>query len=682
MDCLITMLILCIFYANTVSFATDTLSRNKLLRDGDTLVSNGRTYALDFFSPGNSQKRYVGIWFNKVPEQTVVWVANRNNPINDSSLGVLKVDGRGNLAIFNGNSSNQVWSTSVPILITDNISSPTVICKLLDSGNLVLAHENKGDILWQSFDYPTHTIISGMKTGFNRKTGFNWSLTSWKSPDDPSSGDFVLSLDGRAPESFLSKGSTVVWRTGPWNGQTWNGIPLMTSNFIFHYSFLNSPDEISFAYTSNNNSIFDRLYLDHLGLFHRATWFEDSRRWNVFFSAPGDACEHYGKCGAFGRCNSNNAMICSCLPGYEPKSQVDWDLKDGSQGCVRKRVLLCGNGDGFLKLEKVKLPDTSNARVDMSLGIKDCENECRNNCSCTGYSNAYLNGSGCMAWFGNLSDVKEFTEGGQDLFVRVDAIELEESKRHSKGSLTKKKLVLLCVLVVVVLLALISAFYYFFKRVKGRGFERKERLQNLLFDLPSSGTNEGTNTTFDLPVFDLNSIMVATSNFSIVNKLGAGGFGPVYKGKLSDGREIAVKRLLKNSRQGLTEFKNEIILIAKIQHRNLVQVLGFCVEEEEKMLVYEYMHNKGLDFHLFDQTRSTLLDWGMRRDIILEIPRGVLYLHQDSRLRIIHRDLKASNVLLDAEMNPKISDFGMARIFGGNQTQANTDRVVGTFDLL
>ncbi|KAK9089572.1 hypothetical protein Scep_028654 [Stephania cephalantha] len=372
-------------------------------------------------------------------------------------------------------------------------------------------------------------------------------------------------------------------------------------------------------------------------------------------------------------------MICSCLPGFEPKSPIDWDLKDGSQGCVRKRSLFCGTGDGFLKLEKVKLPDTSNARVDMSLGIKECEIQCRNNCSCTGYSSAYVDGSGCFAWFGNLTDVKEFTEGGQDLFVRVDAVELEESKRHSKGSFTKKRLVLLCVLVVVGLLTLIPAFYYLFNRAKGRGLARKERLRKLLFDLPSSETNDETEATFELPVFNLNSIVVATDNFSIVNKLGTGGFGSVYKGKLSDGREIAVKRLSKNSGQGVTEFKNEVILIAKLQHRNLVQILGCCIEEEEKMLVYEYMPNKSLDFLLFDQTRSTSLDWAMRHDIILGIARGVLYLHQDSRLRIVYRDLKASNVLLDAEMNPKISDFGIARIFGGNQTQANTNRVVGTF---
>ncbi|KAF8030681.1 hypothetical protein BT93_E2956 [Corymbia citriodora subsp. variegata] len=189
-------------------------------------------------------------------------------------------------------------------------------------------------------------------------------------------------------------------------------------------------------------------------------------------------------------------------------------------------------------------------------------------------------------------------------------------------------------------------------------------------------------TTVESLQYHLAAIQAATNNFSRQNKLGHGGFGEVFQGRLSNGQEIAVKRLSKSSGQGVREFKNEVVLAAKLQHRNLVRVLGFCLEGEETILVYEFVPNKSLDYFLFDPNKRRQLDWSRRYTIISGIARGMLYLHEGSQLRIIHRDLKPSNVLLDSDMNPKISDFGMARIFGVDQIQANTNRIVGTFGYL
>ncbi|CAM0874836.1 unnamed protein product [Alopecurus aequalis] len=180
-------------------------------------------------------------------------------------------------------------------------------------------------------------------------------------------------------------------------------------------------------------------------------------------------------------------------------------------------------------------------------------------------------------------------------------------------------------------------------------------------------------------LYDLSTLRAATDNFSEDNKLGEGGFGPVYKGTLQDGQEIAVKRLSESSQQGHLEMKNEIVLLAKLHHKNLVRLLGCCIEEGEKLLVYEFLYNKSLDKILFHPSRQQELSWENRYKIIRGIGRGLVYLHEDSRLTIIHRDLKASNILLDPDMNPKISDFGLAKLFTLDVSVGNTSRIAGTY---
>ncbi|KAH9611191.1 hypothetical protein KSS87_011374 [Heliosperma pusillum] len=211
--------------------------------------------------------------------------------------------------------------------------------------------------------------------------------------------------------------------------------------------------------------------------------------------------------------------------------------------------------------------------------------------------------------------------------------------------------------------SLISNVYMCFRKVKARGkptgLDEMESMENLHLQY--------------------NTIKAAADNFSPSNKIGQGGFGVVYMGTLPDGQAIAVKRLASQSGQGMREFKSEACLVAKLQHKNLVKLFGFCLEGEEKLLVYEFLPNKSLDRYLFDANKGACLKWETRKKVVMGIARGLVYLHEDSRFRIIHRDLKPSNILLDADMNPKIADFGMAKLFGNDQTQGNTSRVAGTF---
>ncbi|VAH11333.1 unnamed protein product [Triticum turgidum subsp. durum] len=180
-------------------------------------------------------------------------------------------------------------------------------------------------------------------------------------------------------------------------------------------------------------------------------------------------------------------------------------------------------------------------------------------------------------------------------------------------------------------------------------------------------------------LIDISTLRAATEDFAESNKLGKGGFGPVYKGTLLNGDEIAVKRMSKSSTQGVEELKNELALVAKLKHKNLVRLVGVCLEQQERLLIYEFVPNRSLDLILFDEANRQKLDWETRFKIINGVARGLQYLHEDSQLKVIHRDLKASNVLLDMNMNPKISDFGLAKIFGRDQTQGVTNRVIGTY---
>ncbi|MED6182515.1 hypothetical protein PIB30_029133 [Stylosanthes scabra] len=521
-----------------------------------------------------------------------------------------------------------------------------------------------------SFDYPCDTYIPGMKIGKNLVTGFETFTTSWKSGDDPAPGKYTLYLDTHGwPQVFIKNGVTVVSRLGSWNGLEFTGDPgRPVKSIVFEFTY--SESEVYVGYQLKDGSALARDVLHPSGDKQLLIWVNRIQNWAVSSTTLSSQCEIYAWCGAYGACNANNFPVCECLTGFSPKSPKDWNNGNWFTGCERRTNLNC-HDDGFFRYAGVKLPNTSSSFFSETMNLQECGQLCLSKCSCTAYANLYVDGSGCLLWFADLVDIVEYSKGGQDLYVRVAASEIDGVEKMGRSN-KKKKLAAIIVgsgvlsMIIILFLGRLTNKRRDSRikreKVYGRDYRYGQRQEDV-----------------DLPTFDFQTIANATGNFSSDNKVGEGGFGPVYKGTLIDGQEIAVKRLSVNSCQGLNELKNEVnIIIAKLQHRNLVKLFGCCLQEEEKILVYEYMPNKSLDSFIFDQTRSKLLDWPTRMHIIVGIARGLLYLHQDSRLRIVHRDLKASNILLDANMNPKISDFGLAKAFGGDQTEARTNRIVGT----
>uniref|UniRef100_A0ACD5XYP7 Uncharacterized protein n=1 Tax=Avena sativa TaxID=4498 RepID=A0ACD5XYP7_AVESA len=542
--------------------SNDRLVPGKPLSLGNTIISDGGAFALGFFNLSNSTpaKLYLGIWYNNIPELTVVWLANRETPATNttSSTPMLSLTNTSNLVISNGDGEGDVLWTTTTNMAADGLGLPaTPTAVLLNSGNLIIRYSN-GSTFWQSFDHPTDTFLPGMKLLLKYKThNMDERLVSWKGPSDPSRGRFSYGSNPDAPlQMFLWEGERLVARGSPWTGIPVTSLrqhipswPANVSDIIIYRVFVEHDEEIYVSYSLPDGTPHTRFVLAYSGEYQLQSWSINSLSWTVLWKWPSTECSHYGYCGPYGYCDETASPVptCKCLDGFEPTNFEEWTGGRFLAGCRRKEQLHeCGGN--FLALPGMKPPDKFSLVGGGRSTFEECATECNRNCSCVGY--LYGNPSSgrsdedvtpCFSWVGDLVDTGKLgvEAGGETLYLRLAGIDAEG------------------------------------KRIKSNVVR------------------------IVLPV------------------LGSG----------------------------------VLVLI--------------CIS-----IAW---------LKLKDSSRKLLLDWAKRFSIIKGVAKGLLYLHEDSRFTIIHRDLKAGNVLLDAYMKPKIADFGMARIFNDNQENANTQRVVGTY---
>ncbi|MQM03719.1 hypothetical protein Taro_036511 [Colocasia esculenta] len=350
--------------------AGDRLAAGRSMSVNQTIVSAGQIFALGFFTPENSTAanlHYAGIWYNHLPGRTVVWVANRENPLKDRA-GVLAVTGDGNIAVLDG-AGRTVWSTNL-----SGIPSNTSAV-LLDSGNLVLRHDVGGEVdVWQSFQHPTDTVLPGMKLRSNLSSGVGTRVTSWKGESDPSPGQFVMTIDPKnSLQLSILKGSDMYARTTPWNGKPAIAFQYRNLTSIVIGTTVKEDDEIIWTFNTLENS-----------------------------------------------------MIASCLDGFEPRSPEEWKRGNFTAGCVRRHQLQCDGTDRFVKVLGLKLPDGFSVMWNKSM--QQCEAECSARCGCQGYAHAELNtldarflGSRCLIWLAEMEVLVQAPRITEDLYVRLPA---------------------------------------------------------------------------------------------------------------------------------------------------------------------------------------------------------------------------------------------------------------------
>ncbi|CAL5335774.1 unnamed protein product [Camellia sinensis] len=620
-------------------------------------------FAFGFYTQHTGFK--VGIWLvGNNGNRTIVWTANRDDPPITSN-STLELTRSGKLVLRTEEHRGEEK-------LIANTTGSAASASMLDSGNFVLYNDTQQQQpIWQSFDFPTDTILGGQNLSMDMR------LTSHLSDTDHSTGQYeiILQTDGNLVMYPLNIEQTP---TDAYYASGTNGYAPLFLSFNHSTGTLALINSTSFeaiislhsGLTSNNNykTIIYRATLDFDGFFrlnsHKFNASGGESQIQTEWIQPANPCKVRNFCGFNSYCTFNdNQPYCLCVPGTDFIDPNKWSLgcdKNFSRRVCKDGIENDTNSFHITTMEQMSWGDFPYVEI-MQVSMEDCKKSCLEDCNCEAAS---FVDSTCRKHSLPIRYFERDVGGGAftALFkVRVAKSEKPPLPETLVSGRSKKEVMSILVMTIGLLtsscvaLAISGIYVYKFRVLK-----YKRLLQY---------GNVGIMQELTLHLFSYSELKKATNGFK--EELGKGSFGAVYKGTLCRGKKlIAVKRLQKIVEEGEREFQAEMRAIGRRHHRNLVQLLGYCIEGSKRLLVYEYMSNGSLADLLFKSPRRP--DWNERIKISLNVARGIHYLHEECEAPIIHCDIKPQNILMDEFWNAKISDFGLAKFLMPDQTRTFT----------
>ncbi|KAI7989304.1 G-type lectin S-receptor-like serine/threonine-protein kinase LECRK3 [Camellia lanceoleosa] len=628
--------------------------------DNSSWISPSGDFAFGFYQLNNTNIFLLAIWYANIPEKTVVWHAKTTSPVPSGS----KVELTANGLTLNNPDGQTIWQAQ----LTTTIS----YASMLDSGNFVLSTStNSSAYLWESFSYPTDTLLPTQVLPLDGKMFSKLTETNY------SQGRFVLHL-----ENGDLRLKRVDWPTDflyPWYYQSatdsadssQSGFQLVFNQSADIYIVKRNGEIVHFwkSIDLNSPNNYYRATLGFDGVFRLYVYSKTlvtDQSWSILQYQPENVCNildgiSSGACGFNSICRENHGTpSCQCPPGF---SFMDPNDKFG--GCKPNFPLGCGVDDGSRKPEdlyylelipELNFPSSGAYEVFQPENQTLCEQSCLHDCSCTV---AVFDGSNGRCWKTKMPLSYGRMSGGTTIIkIRRDVPPSGNSDAPFSNS-KKDNHIFSWPLIFgsssfFNILLLVAVSFFVFSRYQKN---------------PKKTLDDSNALKTNLHIFTFEELKEATQGFK--EELGVGSFGIVYKGVLNFGskNQVAVKKLDKLSPEGEKEFKAEVNAIGRTHHRNLIQLIGYCAEGPQRLLVYELMSNGSLANFLFSLPR---LDWCSRTQIALGIARGLVYLHEECSAPIIHCDIKPQNILIDEYFIARISDFGLAKSLMFNQTRTHT----------